>query len=111
MKTPDWVLNLKKKWNIESNLDFILIMIVFSIAGMSIVYVRKPLFHLFGITATTPFWIKFVTWLLIVFPTYQINLIIYGFLLGQFKFFWEKEKQMGRFFLRLLSGKKNSAAS
>ena len=109
MTTPNWIIKLKKKWNIDSNWDFILIMIVFSIAGMSIVYVRRPLFHVLGITATTPFWIKFVIWLIIVFPTYQINLIIFGFLLGQFNFFWEKEKQMGRFFRRLVVGKKRSA--
>ena len=109
MTTPNWIIKLKKKWSIDSNWDFILIMIVFSIAGMSIVYVRRPLFYVLGITAATPFWIKFITWLIIVFPTYQINLIIFGFLLGQFNFFWEKEKQMGRFFLRLVPGKKRSA--
>jgi len=109
MKTPNWIIKLKRKWNIDSNWDFILIMIVFSIAGMSIVYVRKPLFHVLGITTATPFLIKFFAWLIIVFPTYQINLIIFGFLLGQFNFFWEKEKQMGRFFLRLVSGNKRSA--
>ena len=97
---------LKKKWNIKSNWDFFLINLVFALAGMAIVFVRKPLFHLFGITSQTPFWIKFVTWLAIVFPIYQINLIIFGTLLGQFRFFWEKEKQMGRFFVRLISGKK-----
>jgi len=105
MTEPNWVLKLKKKWNIERNIDFVLIMLVFSLAGMCIVYERRPLFHLFGITAATPFWIKFLTWLAIVFPAYQINLIIFGSLLGQFRFFWEKEKQMGRFFLRVLSGK------
>jgi len=55
MDTPQWVDRIKKKWNIASNWDFILIMTVFSFAGMSIVFVRKPLFVLFGITATTPF--------------------------------------------------------
>ncbi len=80
-------------------------MIVFSLAGMSIVYVRRPFFVLFGITQETAFWIKFITWLLIVFPTYQINLLIFGTLLGQFKFFWEKEKAMGRFFKKLFSRK------
>jgi len=109
MKTPNWIVYLKKKWNINSNWDFILILVVFSIAGMSIVFVRKPLFHLVGITSVTPGWIRFLAWLSVVFPTYQINLIIFGFLLGQFNFFWEKEKQMGRFFLRLVSGKKRSA--
>ena len=97
---------LKKKWNIQSNWDFLLINVVFSLAGMSIVFVRKPFFHLVGITPETPFWIKFFVWLLIVFPTYQINLIIFGTLLGQFRFFWEKEKQMGRFFLRLINRQK-----
>ena len=106
MKTPAWINRLMKKWNIASYWDFWAIMAVFSFAGMSIVYVRKPLFHLFGITATTPFWIKILTWLAIVFPTYQINLIIFGFLFGQFPFFWEKEKQIGRFFLRFILGKK-----
>jgi len=106
MKTPDWIDRLKKKWKIASNWDFTMIMIVFSLAGMSIVYIRKPLFFLFGITETTPFWIKFFTWLAIVFPAYQINLIIFGFLLGQFQFFWEKEKQMGRFFKSLIFRKK-----
>ena len=105
MTTPQWVGTLKQKWNIKSNWDFLAIMIVFSIAGMSIVFVRKPLFHILGITCATPFLIKFVAWLLIVFPTYQFNLIIFGFLLGQFSFFWEKEKQMGRFFLRAVTGK------
>ena len=92
---------LKKKWNINSTWDVVIICIVFSLAGMSIVYVRKPLFVLFGITKTTPFIIKFLCWLAIVFPTYQINLIIFGFLFGKFDFFWEKEKKMGRFFLKL----------
>lgn len=110
MTSPQWINRLKQKWNVNSNWDFIAIMIVFSLAGMSIVYVRKPLFHLLGITAATPFWIKFFAWLAIVFPTYQINLLIFGFLLGQFHFFWEKEKQMGRFFLRPFSGKGKPAS-
>jgi len=102
MASPQWVQRLKTKWKINSNWDFIAIMIVFSLAGMTIVYERRPLFHLFGITASTPFWIKFLAWLAVVFPSYQLNLIIYGTLLGQFRFFWEKEKQMGRFFRGLI---------
>jgi len=98
--------HLKQKWGLKSNRDVFVIMIVFSIAGMSIVFVRKPLFHLLGVTPETPFLLKFLLWLLIVFPTYQINLIIFGTLLGQFKFFWEKEKQMGRYLLRLFTRKK-----
>jgi hypothetical protein len=105
MTASGWINRLKKKWNIERNVDFFMIMLVFSLAGMMIVYERRPLFHILGITAATPFWIKCLAWLTIVFPTYQINLIIFGFLLGQFSFFWKKEKQLGRFFRRTVMGK------
>jgi hypothetical protein len=31
---------------------------------------------------------------LFVFPAYQILILVYGFLLGQFDFFWQKEKKL-----------------
>ena len=88
---------LKNKWNIKNNFDFILIMIVFSLAGMSIGFFRRPIFHYLGITAHTPWWIKVLVYIPLIPPIYQLNLLIYGFLLGQFDFFWEKEKRLGRF--------------
>ncbi|HLF17876.1 MAG TPA: DUF6787 family protein [Candidatus Omnitrophota bacterium] len=95
-----YLAHLKHKWNIKSNWDLFLIMVVFSLAGMFILHERKPIFHLFGITKETPFWIKTVVYLPIVFPLYQLNLLIFGFLLGQFDFFWAKEKQLVRFLAR-----------
>jgi len=100
---------LMKKWNINSMWDFVMINIVFSLAGMTIVYERKPLFELLGITPETAFWIKVLVYIPLVIPLYQLNLIIYGTLLGQFRFFWEKEKQMGRFLRSLVIGRKKSA--
>jgi len=95
---------LKTKWGIKSNLQIILIMVVFSLAGMSIGFVRRPLFHLFGIESTTPFWIKTLVYLASIFPIYQVLLLIYGTLLGQFRFFWEKEKKMVQWIGRKLFG-------
>lgn len=100
-----WIDRLKTKWNIDSNFEFVIIMLVFSIAGMLIIYERQPVFHWLGITPKTPFWIKFFAWLVVVFPAYQINLIVFGSLLGQFQFFWNKEKALGRFLLRAIRGK------
>jgi len=97
-----WVNHLKEKWNIRSNRDFILIMLVFSLAGMMIIHERRPVFHLLGVTEHTPFWLKVILYILTVFPLYQCNLLIFGFLLGQFEFFWAKEKQLVRFFARRL---------
>jgi len=102
---------LKLKWGITSNYDFVMINIVFSLAGMLIVYERKPLFDLLGITAQTPFWIKVLVYIPLVIPLYQINLLTFGFLLGQFPFFLKKEKQILKFFGGLFSKKTRTASS
>jgi hypothetical protein len=106
MKSNKIVQKLMTKWKITSLWDFTAIMLVFSLAGMFVVRVRKPFFVLIGITKETPFVIKFFCWLLIIFPSYQLGLLIFGFLLGQFSFFWEKEKQMFRAIKRLFSPNK-----
>ncbi len=97
-----WLQRTKERWGIESTTRIILIMLVFSLAGMAITQIRPPVWHLFHFTDATPTWIKVVTYILLIFPTYQICLLIFGALLGQFRFFWEKEKKMGRWFLRRL---------
>ena len=103
MKLPKPLEHLKEKWEIGSNVDLFMIMLVFSLAGSAISFVRKPIFHALGITEHTPFWIKVLVYLPLIPPIYQINLLIFGAILGQFKFFWEKEKKIGRFLLRALS--------
>ena len=100
-----WVDHLKTKWKIKRNRDFILIMVVFSLAGMMIVHERPPIFHLMGITKQTPLWIKVACYIPVIFPLYQVNLLIFGFLLGQSQFFWAKEKQLARFIARRLGVK------
>jgi len=104
-------IRLKEKWGINSNWDLFLINVVFALAGMSIVWVRKPIFALCGIQPETPFVLKFFLWLLVVFPTYQLGLIVYGTLLGQFSFFWKKEKQLFRFLFRIKKKEENSLSS
>ena len=85
---------LKTKWGINSNWDVLAILIVFAISGSSILFVKPLWYSLFNITEDTPTWIRVTVWIAMVFPTYQAFLLIYGFLLGQFKFFWAKEKAM-----------------
>jgi hypothetical protein len=95
---------LKAKWGIESNWQVVAILIVFSLAGSSIVWARKFAFSLLGITQETELWIRTIAWLVVFFPVYQLFLLLFGFLFGQFSFFWEKEKKMmraiGRIFVK-----------
>lgn len=84
---------LKERWGLNSYRQVVLILFIFSISGMSVLFVRKAVFHWLGFTDTTPFWEEAAAWLLIVVPSYQLLFLSYGTLLGQFKFVWRFEKK------------------
>ena len=90
---------LKEKWGINSNLQLLIIFFVFSITGSLALLIAKPILSLLGLERETlsP-WIFWPIRILIIFPIYQILILIIGSIFGQFKFFWAFEKKM---FLRL----------
>ena len=85
---------LKEKWGLKSLFQVIIILIVFSLTGMTVVMIRPVIFSWFGFNEQTPFWIKTITYILLIFPMYQILILVYGTIFGQFAFFWEKEKKL-----------------
>ena len=91
---------LKERWGVTSNFQLTIIFIVFAITGSSSVYVAKPFLSLIGLhQANFPdvWWGSTLYWILrilLIFPFYQVLLVIYGWLFGQFKFFWTFEKKM-----------------
>ena len=86
---------LKEKWGIESNFQLIIILVVFSITGSLSLYVSKPILDFVGLDkeVLSP-WIYKPLRLLLIFPAYQVLILIIGALFGQFKFFWAFEKKM-----------------
>ena len=89
-----FIARLQQKWGVASVWQVLLILAVFSLAGSSAVALRKSFFLLLGFDEHTAFWLKAVAYVLFLFPTYQVLLLLYGSLLGQFGFFWAKEKKM-----------------
>ena len=91
---------LKQKWGIESNIQLLLIFVVFSINGSFATWVAKPVTGFFGLSpeTTEPYALYLVLRILLIFPIYQITLPIVGWFFGQFKFFWAMEKKMLRRF-------------
>lgn len=88
---------LKKRWNIESNLQIFVILLVFSITGYTSLIIAKPVLEFVGLhQETTNPWIYRPLRLILIFPFYQILIVAFGWLFGQFKFFWEFEKKMLR---------------
>ena len=86
--------DLKKRWGIETNFQLTIIFIVFAITGSASAWLSKPFCFWLGITKSDlGYWFTPVR-LLLIFPIYQVLLVLIGFIFGQFKFFWAFEKKM-----------------
>lgn len=92
-----WTEKLKSRWNVKNTWQVIVILIVFACTGFTVLLIKKPLFNYWYPDGEQPLWAAIAYWILI-FPVYNIFLLTYGFIFGQFKFFWEFEK---RFFNRI----------
>jgi hypothetical protein len=85
---------LKQRWGIDTNFQLTIIFIVFAITGSASAWLSKPFCFWLGITKSDlGYWFTPVR-LILIFPIYQVLLVLIGFLFGQFKFFWAFEKKM-----------------
>lgn len=90
-----WVKKLQNRWNVSAAQVFI-ILLVFACTGFTVMFLKKPIVNFFtggeqSILFSTIYYI-------LILPVYNGILLVYGFLFGQFHFFWEFEK---RFFKRM----------
>jgi Na+-driven multidrug efflux pump len=107
MASPVWIEKLRARWKVNSIWQVIIILIVFACTGFTILFLKKPVLHFLlpdqgddteRLTASILYYI-------LIIPIYNVVLLGYGFVFGQFKFFWEFEKRM---FSRIFkSAKKN----
>lgn len=89
--------NFKKRWNIQSNWQVFVILVVFAITGSTAAYLSKPVLSLVGIVRNeTSAWIYWPLYIILIFPIYQVLLVFFGFVFLQFDFFWAFEKKMLR---------------
>lgn len=84
---------LKVRWKLETVRQVIIVLIIFSLAGMSCLYVRSFIFDMIGVNGHTTTWLKIILWIIVDVLSYQILFLAYGFLLGQFDFVWRFEKK------------------
>ncbi len=91
---------LKQRWGIRSNFQLAVIFVVFAITGSASVWVAKPFLHWIGLEGLrdgAELWGHWLYWalrLLLIFPFYQVLLLLFGWLFGQFRFFWNFERKM-----------------
>lgn len=99
-----WIDKLKNHWKLDSGFQVIIVLVVFACTGFTVLFLKKPIVEFFTQAGETNIWFSVIYYVLIL-PIYNIFLLFYGFVFGQFNFFWEFEKRMFRRF----TGKKDNA--
>lgn len=101
MKKPKWIAYLENRWQVNT-WRVILILIVFACTGFTVMFLKRPIMNLLYADGEKH-WVFTVLYYVFILPLYNIVLLIYGFLFGQFSFFWAFEKRM----FKRMTGQKN----
>ena len=81
-------------FKVESAKQLIIVFLVFSITGSLSVFLGEHIINFLfqdGFENNLFFWISRIV---IIFPLYQVLLIIVGTIFGEFKYFWRIEKKI-----------------
>ncbi len=92
-----WISKLENRWGVSKE-RVLIILLVFACTGFSVMFLKKPIVHFFtqGESNTT----FSIIYYILIFPIYNLILLFYGFIFGQFKWFWDFEKKMFRRFFK-----------
>ncbi len=99
MNKTSWILRLKEKWNLGNTWQVVVVLIVFACTGFTVLFLKRPILELITGSDNTST-VTTIVYYLLILPFYNILLLMYGFVFGQFRFFWNFEK---RFFKRIIS--------
>lgn len=91
---------LKERWGISSNWQIFVILVVFSITGSSSLYVTRPMLDFLGLVkenfehSTGALIFYYLVRIILILIVYQFLLLFFGWIFGQYRFFWGIVKKM-----------------
>jgi|SRR5689334_22894100 len=92
-KDTSWIELLRKRWNLTNAFQVVIVLVVFACTGFTVFFIKKPLLEfLAGSKGDTL--LASILYYILILPLYNLLLLAYGFLFGQFRFFWEFEKRL-----------------
>lgn len=96
-KGVGWMQRLAHRWGVAPS-RVVLILVVFACTGFTVMFLKRPVVEwVAGSEGEQPL-VFSVLYYLFILPIYNVLLLVYGAIFGQFRFFWDFEK---RFFARL----------
>jgi hypothetical protein len=87
---------LKERWKIKTNGQLFIVFLVFAITGSSAAKLAAPITDFFEIKEEMGWYVYWPFRILIILPIYQVLLVFFGWVFGEFNFFWTFEKKMLR---------------
>ena len=96
LKITFWLFKkLYKRWGVTQRWQLIAMFLVFAVTGSTAGRISNPLMELIGLAKeTTNGWLYWPIRILIIFPVYQVLLVAFGWLFGQYNFFKEFAMKM-----------------
>ena len=85
---------MRRRWGVGP-VGVVAILAAFALAGMTTLWVKEPVMG-YLLPSIAPGWLQWAIYLVIMLPIYQLLLLAYGALLGQFDFFWSKLRAVSR---------------
>lgn len=94
-----WLQRLAAHWGVRTGRALV-ILLVFTCTGFTVMFLKRPVVAFFTEDGEQPLLFSVLYYILIL-PFYNVILLLYGALFGQFAFFWAFEKRFfGRIFRR-----------
>jgi hypothetical protein len=87
---------LMKRWGLTSNWQVVVVCVIFALTGSTAAKIAGPMTEALGLTIELGAGLYWTIRILIIFPAYQVLLVFFGWLFGEFTFFWNFEKKMLR---------------
>ena len=97
-----WMQRLAQRWGVKPS-RVLVILLVFACTGFTVMFLKRPLVSWASGTDADPSPLFSIVYYVLILPLYNLLLLGYGALFGQFNFFWSFEK---RFFARLFGGRR-----
>jgi hypothetical protein len=97
-----WLSKLKERWKLNSLFQVVIVLVVFACTGFTVMFLKNPLLKALHIGEDYAL-IASVLYYVLILPIYQLVLLLYALIFGQFRFFWAFEKKM---FSRIFRNKK-----
>ncbi|MDH5398710.1 MAG: hypothetical protein OEX02_11215 [Cyclobacteriaceae bacterium] len=101
-KSPGFLQRMQIRWGLHSARQVIVVLIVFALTGTTVVFLKYPILETF---AKEKLWWHYLIYYLLILPIYNVILLFYGFVFGEFNFFWSFERKM---FDRMFNRKKDN---